>query len=209
MSDDDASTSPNLSSRGTWDSLIEYVNPAAMLVAIRGMLGERLASRIEPDDVWQETLAIAWRDREKLQWQGRPAFRRWLLEVARNRILDLADVEGAEKRGAMLRVTGLPSGSGSGVGLAPAFFATTTPSRVASDRELAARLQSALDEVPGEWRDVVRLRLFEDLSMAEAGACLGLGEEGARYRFRHGLEAYRRALRRARVLDSSDEGRGD
>ena len=80
----------------------------------------------------------------------------------------------------------------------------TSPGRVAADREVAALMQAALDAVPEEGREVVRLRLFEDLSMEEVAARSGLGVEAVRYRFRHGLDAYRRALRRLRVADTRD-----
>lgn len=201
-------TTPNpltLGTRASWDRLIASVHPGSMLVALRGLMSPRLRQQFDAADVWQETLLMAWRDRTKLEWRGLPAFRRWLLEIARNRIRDLADRAGAEKRGdaRVFSALGAASdGSGEDHYAGPVQF--TSPGRVAADREVAALMQAALDAVPEESREVVRLRLFEDLTMEEVAARTGLGVEGVRYRFRHGLDTYRRALRRLRVADTRD-----
>ena len=170
-----------------------------MLVALRGLMSARLRQQFDPADVWQETLLMAWRDRAKFEWRGRAAFRRWLLEIARNRIHDLADMAGADKRGDARPFSALAAGTDGSEDHYAGPVQTTSPGRAAADREVAALLQSAVDAVPEDWRDVVRLRLFEDLSMEEVAARTGLGVEGVRYRFRHGLDAYRRALRQLRV----------
>jgi RNA polymerase sigma-70 factor (ECF subfamily) len=141
---------------------------------------------------------MAWRDRDSLEWRGLAAFRRWLLEIARNRIHDLADHTGAKKRGDARPFSDLDDDSDGGDHYAGP-VQTTSPGRAAADREVAELLEAALAAVPEENRDVVRLRLFEDLTMEDVAARTGLGVEGVRYRFRHGLEAYRRALRRLRV----------
>ncbi len=203
-------TGPNplsLGTRASWDRLIAAVHPGSMLVAVRGLMSARLLQQFEPDDVWQEALLMAWRDRARLEWRGRAAFRRWLLEIARNRVRDLSDRTNAEKRGDArpfsVLAKAFDTGSGDDHYAGP--VQTTSPGRAVADREVAALMQAALDAVPEEHRDVVRLRLFEDLTMEEVAAHTGLGVEGVRYRFRHGLEAYRRALRRLRVVDTRDE----
>ncbi len=108
------------------------------------------------------------------------------------------------KRGGGLeqRVADLGTSLGEVVYAGPA--AATTPSRVATDRELAADLEAALDSVPVESREVVRQRLFQEQELAEIATSMGLGVEAVRYRLRHGLDAYQRALRRRRgVADST------
>ncbi len=188
----------------SWDRLIAGVNPPAMLVAIRAMMGRVLRERLDADDVWQETLLHAFRDRARCEWRGLAAFRRWLLEIAHHRIHDLADQTNAQKRGAgrELRFADRDLASGSqGDEHYAGPCAHTTPGRAAADRETADHLEQALAAVPDEWRDVVRLRLFEDLSLEQIAGRLGIGVEGVRYRFRHGAEAYRRELRRRRAIE--------
>jgi DNA-directed RNA polymerase specialized sigma24 family protein len=76
-----------------WRRLIDAVGPAWLLVAIRARMSAALIRRYEPDDVLQDTLLHAWRDRRRCTWQGVRAFRAWLLEIAGNydQILDATD----------------------------------------------------------------------------------------------------------------------
>lgn len=192
--------------RASWDRLIAAIHPPSMLVALRGLMGTRLAQLYERADIWQETLLMAWRDRDQLQWRGTAAFRRWMLEIARNRICDLADHANAEKRGSATPLSTFErtddTRSGDGHYAGP--VVTTSPGRAEADREAAARLHAALQAVPEELRDVVRLRLFEDLTLEEVAGQLGLGVEAVRYRFGRGFEAYHRELRRLRLVDSQE-----
>lgn len=192
-----------------WDRLVGEVNPPSMLVAIRAMMSGPLRQRFDADDVWQETLLHAWRDRENLEWRGPGAFRRWLLEIARHRVCDLSDAAATLKRGAgrELRFADRSVASDSnGAEHYAGPMALTTPGRAAADRERADLLEQALGALPNEWRDVVRLRLFEDRTLEEIAARLGIGVEGVRYRFRRGAEAYRRELRRRRAVGSETQG---
>ncbi len=58
----------------------------------------RLKRQLSAEDIWQETLCMAWRDREKHRWQGPRSYRGWLLAIAKNRIRDAADRMDAKKR---------------------------------------------------------------------------------------------------------------
>ena len=50
-----------------------------MAITNHERVGKALLARLAPEDVWQETLLHAWRDRAQCTWQGLPAFRRWLI----------------------------------------------------------------------------------------------------------------------------------
>jgi RNA polymerase sigma factor (sigma-70 family) len=182
-----------------WDRLIEAVGPPSMLVVIARRMSSELRARLAPEDVWQETLLFAWRDRARCQWRGVSDFRRWLLSIAENRLRNLADWEGAVKRGAGARTMLLSAldGAGSSSNSSSQYAgpaASTTPSRVASDRERAEAMQKALDALAPELREVVQLRLFEDLTMEDVAQRLGIGVDAARFRFRRGSEAFCRRL---------------
>ena len=56
-------------------------------------------------------------------------------------------------------------------------------------------MEQALRSLPDEMRDVVRLRLFDDLPIAEIATSLGIGESAVRHRFRAGAEIYRVRVR--------------
>jgi len=191
-----------------WDRLIESVGPASLIVAIAEKMGPLLRARLEPCDVWQEVLLLAWRDRAPFEWRGPASFRSWLLTIADHRIRDLLQYETAEKRGAAaptVRLDPAPrsdraSSSSDSVFAGP--IATTTPSRAASLREEANAMRDALAGLDDELRDVVRLRLFEERPIEEIARELGLGESAVRHRFRRGLEEYGRRLR-ARIASKS------
>ena len=177
-----------------WDRLVRGLGPASMIVCIRSRMGPRLQARVAPEDIWQETLLHVWRDRERCDWQGMRAFRRWVLRVADHRIHDAADREGATKRGAGViheRLDPLESHLEG-----PPVVASTTPSQVASDGEHATLMQAALAALHDDVREVVRLRLFEELPVEDVASRLDLGVSAVKHRFRKGAALYHRQLER-------------
>ncbi len=181
-----------------WGRLVDSLEIPVILVAISGAMGNRLKQELTPEDIWQETLAMAWRDRDAHEWRGLRGFRAWLLGIAKNRILDAADYMGAQKRGGNDRTDRfsaiLASGDGSiGAHLPPG---STTPSRIAGNRERAVAMEEALGELPEKLGGVVRLRLFEELPMRVVAERLGIGLTTANERFFHGASLYQSCLER-------------
>ncbi len=172
-----------------------------MLVVIASRLGSELARHHAADDVWQEALLHAWRDRESCEWRGVTDFRRWLLSVIDNRIRDLAEHEGAMKRGggrtavAFSVMQGGREDTQSWQWAGPA--QSTTPSLAAMAAERAAAMQEALDGLPDELREVVHLRLFEGLQLQEVADRVGIGLSAVAHRFRKGAAEYGRILQTA------------
>ena len=158
-----------------------------------------LRRRHTPEDIWQEALLHAWRDRARCEWRGLKSFRSWLMSIIDNRIRDAAAHEGAAKRGG--GSTPVPfsaieqSGSqGDRESNFPGPVASTTPSRIAVFREQADAMREALRSLPAEMREVVRLRLFEQLAMTAIAERLEIGLSAARHRFRKGAQIYQRQL---------------
>ncbi|MCU0865908.1 MAG: sigma-70 family RNA polymerase sigma factor [Planctomycetes bacterium] len=183
-----------------WSHAVESANPDAMLVAIRMRLGAVMRQRISEEDVLQETLLRAWAHRHSVQWEGPAAFRRWLLTIAERTVEDHRDYLNAQKRD-VRRTQSIAVGDSSTPDVEP--WSSTTPSRLAARRERAQALAEALESLPDDLRDVVRLRLFEELSMPEIATRLGLGESALRHRFRKGAELY---AMRLKAHDSSTGG---
>lgn len=179
-----------------WDQLIDSIRPAAMLVVIASSMGKRLRSHCTPEDIWQETLAHAWKARGQYRWQGSAAFRAWIFEIARNRIRDAARKLQTEKRGAgrpAARFSELGSGlSSSGSGFLPPD--SVTPSRILMHAEKAAAMQKALAALPPDIGAVVRMHLLEGLTMEVIARRLGIGISAAWRRFRKGSAIYSKKL---------------
>lgn len=174
-----------------WERVVDAVGPASMLVVIDARLGPLLRGKLTAEDIWQETLMHAWRDRRACRWVGVAEFRRWLIGIAQHRIADAVDFFGAQRRASDRErtVPGPESVAGT-----PELFRTTTPSRMAVHREQAEHMREALSDLPEEQRSVLRLRLFEGLTIEATARQLGLGISAARHRYRKAALAYRRGL---------------
>lgn len=189
----------------TWERLIESLGPAALLVAIEGRMSAHLLTRLSAEDILQETLLHLWRDRGQIEWRGAKSFRSLVLSMADNRIRDAADVASAAKRGGGMIEHSLDASDSHGSHSArgePPPKSSSTPSRVAIRREQAQAMRSALEGLPDEVRDVVRLRAFEQLELEDIARRLGLGESAVRHRFRKGSALYAQRLRAALELSS-------
>ena len=181
-----------------WDRLIESLGPASMLVTIRGRMGPALRERYQDEDIWQDVLLEAWRTRAQCAWQGPVAFRRWLLQIAEHRLRGLLDHDRAQKRGGGEQTAQLRDTASTFAGP----VRTTTPSRVATDRELAEHMAKALASVPDGDREVVQLRSFEALTLEETATRLGITMAAVRHRFRRGVGAFEQHLRALRQRSS-------
>lgn len=194
---------PNLGNPLEWDRLIEAAGPASLLITIQSRMSASLRQRLTPEDILQEALLHAWRDRAQFEWRGLRSFRAWLLTIIDNRIRDLAAYAGAQKRAAVAEVAPPRAADTTESNTFLAGLTSTTPSRIAIHREQAAAMQAALAELPGDQREVVRLRLFEHLTMEEIADRLKIGLSAARHRFRAGAAEYDARLRAALTSRSS------
>jgi RNA polymerase sigma-70 factor (ECF subfamily) len=189
-------------SPAVWDRLIEALGPSALLAVISLRMGERLRQSYHPEDVLQDALAHAWRDRRKCDWRGVRAFRAWLLQVIEHRLQNLSDREEALKRGGgrsplLISAFEDPGADDSDAGAFLARLSTTTPSRRAVYREEAEVLRAAVESLPDELRDVVRLKHLEERPVEEVAQGLGLGVSAVKHRLRKGLEQLQLRLRAA------------
>jgi RNA polymerase sigma-70 factor (ECF subfamily) len=162
--------------------LVRHRERLRRMVAVR--LDPRLAARVDPSDVVQETLAEADRRlNDYLRDQPLP-FYPWLRQLAGERL-------GAEYRrhvraarrsvGREVPVVELPEGSV--LALADRLLDRGTgPSEAARRQEQRDRVRRALAELPAAEREVLALRYLEELSAREVGAILGIGEEAAKKR---------------------------
>lgn len=166
-----------------------------ILAVISSWMGDRLRLEWAAEDIWQETLVMAWRDRASHSWSSLRAFRAWLLGIARHRIHDALDHMNAQKRNSG-RVPASLDADRERRGSRGDPSRHTTPSRVASAQERARIIEEALQTLPEQLRQVVQLRLLEELPMREVAERAGIGRTTANERFFRGAALYQQELER-------------
>ncbi len=189
-----------------WDQLIESIDPASILVVIEQRMNATLKLVVAAEDIFQEALLHAWRDRQAFEWRGLASFRGWLLRIIDHRIHDAVDRNAARKRGSGRAASSLSVRHSDADTTADATElpgGSTTPSKIAAYREQAGIVRRALDELPDEVRDIVRLRLLEQCPLEEIAVRQALGLSAVRHRLRKGAEIYFRCLRAALGSKSS------
>jgi RNA polymerase sigma-70 factor (ECF subfamily) len=183
-------------------ALLERYRPRLRrMVALR--IDPRLHGRIDPSDVIQETyLEASARLAEYLHKPTMPFFL-WLRFLAGQKLVTLhrhhlgRQMRAAGREVALYRGR-LPEASSAALA-AQLLGHETRPSEAAIRAELKIRLQEALNSMDPLDREILAMRHFEQLSLAEAAQVLGLTESGA-------CRRHLRALKRLKEILSSLPG---
>ncbi len=157
--------------------LLEYLRPRLVLWAT-SRLSPALRAKLEPEDVAQETLLAVHKSIEGFKGTNHKAFLGWLFKIAENRIRDLADHFGAQKRQKIV----------------PMSFSQTSPSTVIARIEEVEKIAAALKPLPADYAEVIRLRRFEELSVAEIAELKGKSANAVRILYCRALKALMAAL---------------
>ncbi len=128
-------------------------------------------------DVWQRVIAA------RQDWKPEATFTTWLYRIAHNRLNDHwraqkhrpAAPSDAEVRTARL-------------------VDPDDPERRLSEFEQRRQLQMALAELPDDQREVLLLRLEQELSLEEIGRITGAGRETVKSRLRYAMDKLRARL---------------
>ena len=128
-------------------------------------------------DVWQKVIAA------RVSWRPDAPFGVWLYRIAHNR---LADHWRASKH--------RPPAPADGEERAARIPDPDTPERSLSEFERRRALQLALDDLPPEQREVLLLRLEQELTLEEIGAVTGVGRETVKSRLRYAMDKLRAGL---------------
>jgi len=166
------------------------------MVAAR--IDERLASRVDPSDVVQETLTVACR-RLSEYLEGKPfPFYPWLRQIAWDRLVDVHRQHLYANKRAIRQEAPLELSEASAMQLADRLVSSkTSPTKHLLRKELLARVRSLLARLADGDREVLVLKHLEELSNAECAAVLGITVEAVKKR-------YLRALARVRSLMDDD-----
>ncbi|MBP3974811.1 RNA polymerase sigma factor [Pseudoxanthomonas spadix] len=128
-------------------------------------------------DVWQRVIAA------RASWQPEAAFSTWLFRIAHNRLNDHWRAQRhrpAAPEDADQRVAGLAD--------------PDTPERQLAQFEQRRDLQRALDALPDDQREVLVLRLEQELTLEEIGQITGVGRETVKSRLRYAMDKLRAGI---------------
>ena len=128
-------------------------------------------------DVWQRVIA------SRSGWKPDAGFATWLYTIAHHRL-------GDHWRSLKHR----PATPGDADERLARVADPDTPERVLSDFERRRQLQLALDDLPEEQREVLLLRLEQELTLEEIGDVTGVGRETVKSRLRYAMDKLRARL---------------
>jgi RNA polymerase sigma-70 factor (ECF subfamily) len=156
----------------------------------------RLAARVDPSDVVQETLAEAAARLDHYLRQRPLAFYPWLRQIAQRRLIHLYRWHVQAQRRSVTREeapAGLPDQSA--LALAERLFGhQSSPSAGLRRQERREQVRAALAALPEQDREVLVLRFLEGLPTREAAAVLQLSEVAVRSRQVRALERLKALL---------------
>jgi RNA polymerase sigma factor (sigma-70 family) len=128
-------------------------------------------------DIWQRVIAA------RADWKPDAMFTTWLYRIAHNRLADhwrAAQHRPPPPEDADLRTARIVD--------------PDSPERQLSEFEQRRQLQLALESLPEEQREVVLLRLEQDLTLEEIGEITGVGRETVKSRLRYAMDKLRTLL---------------
>ena len=140
---------------------------------------DALRGAIDPDDVVQEACVDAFRNMARFQWRCADSFDRWFPTIALRRLRDAIKRQRSIKRGGgkvpvAARMPGLED---SMVGLLDLLAAPgRTPSQSAARHEAVEAIQSALQDLPEDYRQAVWLVHLEGSGIAAAAQTMQRSE---------------------------------
>lgn len=128
-------------------------------------------------DVWQKVIAA------RAGWTPDATFATWLYRIAHNRL--------ADHWRALQHRPPAPGDADERTARVPD---PDTPERQLSEFEQRRQLQLALDALPPEQREVIVLRLEQELTLEEIGEVTGVGRETVKSRLRYAMDKLRAQL---------------
>ncbi len=163
-------------------------------VLIHYKLSPEVRSRIEVDDILQETFLVASRQLGNFTYRNPGSFMSWIARIADHVIVDTARHQGRQKRHPLelvrLRTLSNPRG--------PEAVDSATPSRILAQKERLQQVLTRLDALSEDYRQVILLARIEGLSMAEIAGRLGKTRE-------HAAVLLHRAIQRLKEMDRQTE----
>jgi RNA polymerase sigma-70 factor (ECF subfamily) len=192
---------------GDQDALNELYNRYLnrVLAAVRARLGAELRGKLESWDVLQDALMVSLKNVPSFNQTGEGAFLSWLAKVVENRIRDHLDFFRADKRDHRLEkpmAARLPDSSDQ---IDIPQRNSPSPSQVLILSEDLARLETAMDQLPEESRELILAVKIEGRSYQEIADATGKSPDAVRMQVKRALVALTNSYR---VLEVESKEKG-
>ncbi len=156
-----------------------------LLGFLRRHMSGALRTKVGASDILQEAYLVAYRRLAEFEDRGEGSFGRWLLQIVALKLREARrHYAGTAKRGLGREV---PAGDGKEAEALPS--PVPSPSQAAMASELAETARKALERLPEDYREVLRLVQEQQLPVKEAAARMGRSSEALQ-------KLYERALAR-------------
>ena len=143
-------------SREAFDILVEEFQPR-LARQVRARLGAGVRSRLEPEDVLQETFTRAFQSISTFRWQGESALYAWFAGIAEHVIWTASQ----KKSPARLTLKGAPPAE------------AVSPSKHLRRKERFERLEDAIRDLSPDERTALTLSRFAGLKVGAIAARMG------------------------------------
>jgi RNA polymerase sigma-70 factor (ECF subfamily) len=164
-----------------------------LLAYVQRKLPAALRSLVDPQDVLQDTCVEAFRRVNDFEPVGDDARYRWLVTIARNRVAALARNYRTRRRSqGLVQLVEL---------LKELAVYTRTPSRSAMSHELVVAVQQAIEALEPTYREAIRLRYIDGLSIDEIAGRMGRTKGSVNMLCNRAMKVLKERLD-ARALDS-------
>jgi RNA polymerase sigma-70 factor (ECF subfamily) len=168
--------------------LADGYRPYLKAVAAR-LLGSRFAGKADASDVVQQALLVAFEQSADFRGQDAEQWRGWVLAILRSQALKLLRYWRRQKRD-LRREPPPVSSSGGGHQFAGS---SSSAGQRASRREQTAKLLQAIERLPSDYREVLRLRNFEGRPFADVAARMSRSEVAVRLLWGRAIQRLRDA----------------
>jgi RNA polymerase sigma-70 factor (ECF subfamily) len=153
---------------------ILHAHSERLLTYLNYRMPKDLRRFVEPQDILQDTFFEAFKRSNEVQIHGKDSGYRWLLTIARHRMLAILRMQQTLKRGGS-RPEDNEFDSVCGV-LEGLVVYTRTPSQSAMSHEIASAVQQAMQSLEPQYRHVIQLRFIEGFSVQKTAEVMGRSE---------------------------------
>lgn len=192
--------------RSALNELFELVRPRLLrIVALRSP--PRLGQRVDAEDIVQETFARATQRFDKFVKRRVPVVV-WLRGLALDLLIEFQRKHlGAAKRAMNREVAKQQWLRETSLDMTQLWDSDAkSPSRIVSDRQRSADLKEAMEQLPDNYREVLVLRFFESLSVAETAATLDCSVANAKVLQFRAMKKLQTILKQRGAGDSGTPG---